>query len=207
LPDLEGAIQAGGHWYVASSQSAAQLPATVLWRLDGGVAKEVARVARTGDRSGLRLARSTGGRALGLVIEGRPSAVEAPSYWVVGMDVETGETGEPESLAPLDFAGRNLSACSGDDAGWQFDLPYTGMVEVQGHVAGASPSQLQAPVATLRVTRDHACVDRVVGFGSDEATPPTAGDGGGVPARSTVRTIDVSILSAKARTALRCSLP
>jgi hypothetical protein len=205
LPDLEGAMQVGGHWYVASSQPGAQLPATVLWRLDGGVAKEVARVARTGERSGLRLARSTAGRALGLIIEGRPSAVEAPAYWVVGVDVETGETGEPEPLAPLDFAGHNLPACSGDDAGWQFDLPYAGMVEVQGHVAGASP--LQAPVVTLRVTRDHACVDRVVGFGTDEAPPPTAGDGGGGAARSTVRTIDVSILSAKARTALRCSLP
>jgi hypothetical protein len=206
LPDLEGALQAGGHWYVASSQSAAQLPATVLWRLDGGVAKEVARVGRMGEpRSSLRLARSTGGRALGLVIEGRPSTVEPPAYWVVGVDVETGETGEPEPLAPVDFSGRTLSPCSGDDAGWQFDVPYAGTVEVQGRVAGASP--LQAPIVTFRVTRDHACVERVVGFGGDEVSSPNAGDGGGATARSTVRTIEVSILSAKARTALRCSLP
>jgi hypothetical protein len=206
LPDLEGALQAGGHWYVASSQSAAQLPATVLWRLDGGVAKEVARVGRMGEpRSSLRLARSTGGRALGLVIEGRPSTVEPPAYWVVGVDVETGETGEPEPLAPVDFSGRTLSSCSGDDAGWQFDVPYAGTVEVQGRVAGASP--LQAPIVTLRVTRDHACVERVVGFGGDEVSSPNAGDSAGATARSTVRTIEVSILSAKARTALRCSLP
>jgi hypothetical protein len=120
------------------------------------------------------------------------------------MDAETGETGEPELLAPLDFSGSTPSLCTGDDAGWQFDVPYAGTVELQTRVAAASP--LQAPVVTFRVSRDHVCVERVLAFGGEEAAP-TVGDGGGGPARSTARTIDVSILSAKARTALRCSLP
>jgi hypothetical protein len=207
LPDLESAVRAGGRWYLASSQPASQLAATLVWRVEDGVARELARLPRAaveGSRPGARLARSAGGRALGVVVEGRPDALRGPAFWVASVDPETGDTGDPEPLAPVDLAGLAVSACTGDDPGWEFDLPYAGAVELQLGAAQATP--LQAPFVTMRLSRDRACVERVVGTFADEVppgAPPAAGSGRPIGARP----VEASVVSGRARTPLRCWFP
>lgn len=207
FPELESAIYTGGHWYMASPQPASQLPATLLWRLDGATARELGRVPRAGPeaRPSVRLARSTSGRPLlGLVVEGRPDAGQGAQFWVVSVDLETGEAGEPEPLAPVDLSGRSVSPCTGDDEGWQVEWPYAGALEVQ---LGAAPAAaLQTPFVSLRLSRDHACVERAGGFLADEVLSVT--QAGAVPAHLlTGRPVDVGVVSARGRTPLRCWLP
>ncbi len=205
FPDFESAMQAGGHWYVASSQPSSQLPSTVVWRLEGGAAKEVTRIPRAGPegRPSARLARSTSGRALGVVVEGRPDAAQGPELWIASVDLQTGEASEPEPLAPVDLSGRSVVPCTGDDEGWQVGWPYQGTVEVQ--LGGAPPSTLQTPFAALRLSRDRACVERVAGFTGDDllqgaiSAPPARLPGG--------RSVEVSIVSGRARIPLRCWFP
>jgi hypothetical protein len=206
FPDFEGAVQAGGHWYVASTQPSSQLPATVLWRLEGGAVKELARLPRAGPegRPAARLARSTSGRALGVVVEGRPDAAQGPQLWMTSVDLQTGEASDPEPIAPVDLSGRSVVPCTGDDEGWQVGWPYQGTVEVQ--LGGAPPSALQAPFVALRLSRDRACVERVAGFTGDDLLPAA---GGPVPPTHLPgeRPVEVSVVSGRARSPLRCWFP
>ncbi|HEY8040465.1 MAG TPA: hypothetical protein VIF15_11755, partial [Polyangiaceae bacterium] len=162
--DVEGAARIAGRWYVATMQSAGELAASVVWAIDGGVAREIARVPRVGfeARPALHIARRTDGRALGLVVDGQPDAERGTTMrWVVGVDLDSGAVGDPEPLAPVDLSGRTVTACAGDDAGWQVDLPYPGTIRVRS--APAWSAVLQSPVARLRLSRERACVERVLG--------------------------------------------
>lgn len=204
FPDVEGAVRAGGRWYLATMQGAGELAATVVWLLDGVGAREVARVPRGGveGRPALHLARRSDGRALGLVVDG-----QAAMRWVVPLDLETGALGDPEPLAPVDLSDRRVTACTGDDAGWSLDVPYPAAVRVHG--PPSIDASMSAPFARLRLSREKACVERLMG--SLEGTTPVAG-GRGVTLPlaqrrgSDARTIDVSVLSARARYPLRCTL-
>jgi hypothetical protein len=210
FPDVEGAVRAGGRWYLATPQGAGELAASVVWLLDGVGAREVARVPRGGveGRPALRLARRSDGRALGLVVDGQADGGHGVAMrWVVPLDLETGALGDPEPLAPVDLSDRRVTACTGDDAGWSVDLPYPAVVRVQA--TPAIDAVMGAPLARLRVSREKACVERLMG--SLEGTTPVA-TGRGVtlplaPRRgSDARTIDVSVLSARVRYPLRCTL-
>lgn len=204
FPDIEAAVQSGGRWYVASAQSGAQLSATVVWRIDGDGAHEVARLQRAGPdgRAGVHLARRPEGRAVGVAIEGRPDATQPARLWVVSIDPETGEAAEPEPLSPLDLAGP-LPPCTGDDDGWQVELPYGGSVDLD--LGPGASTSVQSPIAALRLSRTNACVERIAGFGSDEPSAIAAGFPTGHPPGA--RTFDVSLSSTKARTPFRCRLP
>ena len=153
LPDVEAAVRLGARWYVATSQPAGDLAATIVWLVDGARAREIARLPRLpGDSSApLRLARRSDGRALGVVVDGEGVAQGAPATrWVSSVDLETGAVGEPELLAPVDLADRPVSMCTGDDGGWQVDLPYPGRITLE-----ASPrtrSVLQQPLARVRLS-------------------------------------------------------
>jgi hypothetical protein len=209
--EVEGAARMGGRWYVATSQAAGEVPATVVWSIEGAAAREVARVPRAGFdvRPTLRLARHTLGRAVGLVVEGQVDDVRGVApRWVVAVDVESGSVATPEPLAPVDLSDRAVSLCTGDDAGWELDVAYPG--EVRLHVGGRWESALKGPVARMRLSRDRACVERVLGsidaYGA--AAPDALTDS---PNNSTwrgremARTIAASVLSARTRYALRCT--
>jgi hypothetical protein len=200
FPDVEGATRVSGRWYVSTSQPLGDLPATVVWAIDGASVREVARLPRLGNdkRPATRLARRTDGRAVGLVVDGQPDWLTGSTMrWVVGIDLESGAVSDPEPLAPVDLSDRDVSLCTGDDGGWALDAPYPGAVRLHGAAGGEGA--LESVLARFRLTRDRACVERLMG---SSATPPELS-----PAltRTDQRTIDVSVLSARTRVAVRCS--
>jgi hypothetical protein len=210
---IEGATRIAGRWYIATAQSPGELAATVAWSLDGTVAREFARLPRAGfeARPAIRLARHTDGRAVGLVVDGQPDELLGTvERWVAGIDIESGSLGTPEPLAPVDLSDRSVAPCTGDDGGWEVDLPYPG--EVRLHVGARPESPLQAPVARMIVSRERACLERVRGSLSlPDGSPPDALTklSSSTPPRlhEVVRTVDASILVAHARRyALRCAV-
>jgi hypothetical protein len=211
FPDVEAAARVGGRWVLATVQPPGELPATVVWLVDGGVAREVARLPRIGAdrRSALRLARRTDGHAVGLVVDGQNEGERAGvTLWIASVDLESGAVGDPEPLAPSDLSDRTVGPCKGDDPGWQVDVPYMGPVMV--HVGSKWQAGLQSPLARMRLSRERACVERVVGSVSPygvvvpEALVRSPGAQVGLPRDA--RAIDLAVFSGHSRYALRCSV-
>jgi hypothetical protein len=219
-PDLQGAVRAGGRWYVATSQGSGELAATVVWFLDGTVAREIGRVPRVAPEvSGpVRLARRAGSAgpntAVGLVATG-PDAdggERGASLWVSSFDPEARTFGDPELLAPADLSDRAVTLCTGDDGGWEIETAFPGSIDVG--VGAAWRSRLQAGLARLRISRGTACVDDV--FGSTDAISAHAEEAfrrGLAPGASPggwgegVRTITATVVTDRARAHLRCRIP
>jgi hypothetical protein len=210
--DVEGALRSGGHWYVATSQSAGEVPATVLWLLDGSSAREAARLPRLGlePHAPMRLAGRDGGRMIGVVVDGQTSTDGEPvDRWVFPVDIETGAVGEAELLGAADLSDRQVTACTGDDPGWLVELPYPGTVTVR---IGSFRSHLQAPFVRMRLSRDTACVTRVLGSVEPSAPQALTSGGGATQTNSSPSVgsprgqhpIEASALSARMRYALRC---
>jgi hypothetical protein len=209
--DVEGAARMGGRWYVATAQSPGEGAATIVWSLDGAGAREVVRVPRAGFevRPALRLARHTHGRQVGLVVEGQADELRGVTpRWVAAIDVDSSAVATPEPIAPIELSDRTVSLCTGDDAGWELDVPYPGPVRL--HVGARWESTLQAAVARMRLSRDRACVERVLGsidaYGASAPEALTEASYNAVPrGREAIRTIAASVLSARTRHELRCS--
>jgi hypothetical protein len=208
FPDVEGAIRVGGRWYLATAQPPSALAAAIVWTLDGGEVREVARVPRAGVEVHypLRLARRADGRAVGLAMEGQPRVDGPPLLWITSVDVDTGAVGDPEPVGAFDLSDRAITFCTGDDVGWRLVLPYPGSVDV---AVGRSSSTLRSPVARMRISRNGACLESILGSWDEYASSPSqrtatrthdsAGPG--------VRTIDAGVLSSGRRFALVCSRP
>ncbi|MEO6418239.1 MAG: hypothetical protein ABIP39_02460, partial [Polyangiaceae bacterium] len=129
--ELESAVRVGGHWYVAGPSSTYEQSASVIWAIEAGHARELARVPRAAADnlrpSPVRLTRRSDARAVGVVVDGQPAPERpsTPQRWLLPVDVESGAMGEPEPLGATDFADRNtVSLCAGDEAGWVIDLPW-----------------------------------------------------------------------------------
>ena len=222
LPDLQGAVRSGGRWYVATAQPSGDLAATVLWVIDGAVAREVGRVPRVAPETGgpLRLARRVGGAASVALVATAQDPDRASVLWASRFDPEARSFADPEPLAAVDLTDRPAGVCGGDDAGWEVEGLYPGAVDVHvGAAAGADgwTSRLQGAMARLRLTRGGACVDRV--FGSAVAVSP---DGAGAPlvrsdqsgpspvgtptAVRDTRALPVTVVRGQGREWLRCRL-
>ena len=157
--DVEGATRISGRWYLATHQAPGELAATVVWRLDGGQARELARVPRAGIDARSLARASPGGRTDGRwgwwSTDRRARTGRLVMRWVVPVDLETGTVGDPEPLAPVDLSDRAVTFCKGEDSGWQVDLPYLGPILMHAgiEVAGgaAEPARPGAPVARAGV--------------------------------------------------------
>jgi hypothetical protein len=210
FPEVDGAARIGGRWYLATAQPSAELPATVVWLVDGDQARELARVPRAAVEGHplLRMARRMDGRALGLVVDGQPDGERRDLMrWVVSVDLESGAVGEPEPLAPVDLSDRAVTTCKSEDSGWQVDLPYWGPVML--HAGPKWQAQLQAPLARMRLSRERACLERLVGtveahMASVPEAPIRSPHGPPALPRDS-RAIDVAVFAAQMRYAIRCS--
>jgi hypothetical protein len=208
FPEIEGAIRIGGRWYLATAQLPSELAATVVWVLEGGGAREVARVPRAGIdfRAPLHVARRADGHSLGLAVEGQPRIDGPPLLWITSIDLDTGSVGDPEPLALADLSEKAVNLCTGDDVGWRFVMPYPGFVEMD--VGGYSTS-IKGSLARMRISRAGACLENISAAWDDYATlvakrqaaPARLAGGGGV------RTIDAAILSSGRRFPLLCAQP
>jgi hypothetical protein len=205
--DVESAVHVGGRWYIVTAGDTGDAPASVVWEVDGGWARERVRVSRAGTdgHAEARLARRTDGRALALVVEGQPDVGRPPGLWVTSLDLESRAAAEPEVVASV--PNRSPAICTIDDTGWEFDIPYSGAIELEGR--GGWDSPLQTPLVHVRASRDRFCIDRVTGaVGAFSATAPAAlsdAHGTTMPTPARAGTVDVSVFSARARFGLRCT--
>jgi hypothetical protein len=178
LPDLQGAVRSGGRWYVSSAQPSGEPAATVVWVLEGAVAREVGRVPRVGPENAgpARLARRVGegSASVALVATGQDPDRGAV-LWVSRLDLEGHTFGDPEPLAPVDLSDRTVTACAGDDPGWEVQTPYPGVVDVHASGSDGWSSRLQGAMARLRLTPSGACVDRVFGSAAPAPAPLSTG--------------------------------
>jgi hypothetical protein len=216
LTEVDAAARVAGHWYVVTKPAQlAGAQTTVIWSLDGSVAHEIARVPRAeGGASNERpesvlLSTRTDGRALGLVVRGQPmERRNASEMWLVPIDVESGGVGEPQALAPDDFEGLVLHACSDDDVGWTLDLPFD---HRQGKIhVGATTTSLQQPLARLRIGVGRACIERLASdldyYGARNVETFVKGKtlAKGAPLAGATIPVAVYTASPPARFALRC---
>jgi hypothetical protein len=212
--EIESAVRVSGHWFLTTTQNPGEIPAAVVWLVEGGVARELARVPRAGIEGkapAVRLARRSDGRAIGIVVEGQPGAERStPLRWLLAIDADTGAAGELEPLGASDFADRDaVSLCTGDEAGWIVDVPWTGAVRMQigGAATPTSARTMRSAYARMRLTRDRACVEQLVGA-IDSAAEGLARPGPVRPPASSphadAKSIGVSAFVAHARYALRC---
>jgi hypothetical protein len=211
FPEVEAAVRSGGIWYLATTESPGELPATVVWLVDGDRAQAITRIPRaaTDGRSALRLAQRTDGRALGLLVDGRPNREGGPTMrWILPVDLDSARVGDPEALAPLDLSDRTVGACTDDDAGWRVDLLYPGAV-----VLNATPRwrvSAQSPLARMRLSRDGACVERlatiVEGYGTTTRAMAEPAPAVELPGPHGSRLVDVAVFSGRTRLSLQCSV-
>ena len=214
FPPIEAAVRSAGRWYIASTQRRGEPDATVIWGVDGAVARELGRVPRLlfSIRPPLRLARRSDGRAIGVVLEGEPELDRGSTAWVAAFDVESGTLSEPERLASFESQpDRATPFCTGDDSGWEVDAPYPAEVEL---TVGGWTATLQGVMARARLLPNRACIDQLSGAsGAYASSPPSVfasrlgapSSGSNIAANvARVRTLDVSVLSARTRFPLRC---
>lgn len=214
--EIDAVTRAAGRWFIATPPPpGVTSPVTTIWQVDGTVARELVRVARaaveTGRPTGTRLARRSDGRAIGLVVDGQPTAERSTTTrWVLPIDLETGQLGEPEPLGYSDLAGRTLEACTDDIVGWVFDtsLPST---SVRVRLPQGSGS-IHSVYARVRLTSARACVERVAGM-YDGQTPERAAQLARAGAARTSAAVTLkpgellaSPFAAQTRYALRCTV-
>lgn len=210
--EIESAVRMGGRWYLALPPGGEWT--NIVMQIDGASARELARIPRAGMDSrptGVRLARRTDGRALGLVVDGQPSPDRAGAQrWVMPIDVDTGSPGEPEPLGAADLGDRGaIAPCGEDDAGWVLDTPWNLGVRIQ--VAGKPAGSLTTTDARVRITASAVCVERLAGtigaLGTDQlaslvrAGPPRPPAAGAIP----VVVVSASSRTVQMRYPLRCT--
>jgi hypothetical protein len=219
--EIEAFARAAGRWFFATSVAATKAPpATVIWQVDGAVARELARVPRAGlgeggRAAGSKIARRSDGRAIGLVVDGQATAERpTPVRWVIPVDLESGQLGEPESLGYTDFAGRTVEACTDDLVGWVIDTPVilgsAGSASIRVRLPQGSGS-IHSVSARMRVTGARACVERIAGTydgQSPERAAQLSRPGGSLRGTPNLRPGELlaTAVSAQTRYALKCSL-
>ncbi|HSO35021.1 MAG TPA: hypothetical protein VLT33_20985 [Labilithrix sp.] len=212
--EIDAMTRAAGRWFLATPPApGGTSPVTTVWQVDGSVARELVRVPRaaleTGRPTGTKLARRSDGRAIGLVVDGQPTAERSTATrWVLPIDLETGQLGEPEPLGYSDLAGRTLEACTDDLVGWVFDTSLAGTT-VRVHVPAGAGS-MHSVYARVRLSTSRACVERVAGM-YDGQTPERAAQltrAGGArgPLTSRPGEILAAVFAAQGRYGLRCAV-
>jgi hypothetical protein len=207
--EVEASVRAAGHWFLATPPGPDG--ATVLWQLDGPVARELLRVPRAGmdgRPTGTRLARRADGRAIGLVVDGQPSPERStPLRWVLPIDLESATAGEPELLGASDFSDRaEVPICADDDAGWVLDVPWN--VSARVSVVGQDAGTMHSLFARMHLTPGRACIERLSGS-LDGVTAERAQiltrSGGAAKSPAAGPALSTSALAARARYPLRCT--
>jgi hypothetical protein len=209
--DIDFAMKAGGHWYLSSREDYGEAPASVVFRVDGGMARPFARIPRATRElrpSLARLAARTDGRAIGLVVDGQPPPDRAiPLRWVLPLDIESGAAAEPERLGAADLGGQeDLSPCREGDTGWILDTAWAGKARIAAATLEGS-RVLTKVYLRARLSTGRACVERLSGSLEGDLVDLSVSTRKAVPMKAPVApaaTLVVSALHAGGRTLLRC---
>jgi hypothetical protein len=139
-------------------------------------------------------------------VDGQPNAEQAISerwvYPVAGDSANDPHRTDPEPLGAVDLSSKTIGACTPGDGGWIVDEPWSGLPRISGVYNGT----LSATLLRLRLTKDHACIERVAGvLSGNEVRAATRAQT--APQASAPPTISVSILTpSKQRQVVRCTI-
>jgi hypothetical protein len=207
LGDLESAVRASGRWYIATSEPMS----TVVWEVDSGLAREIARIPRTSEGStrppAVHLAKRADGRMIAALVDGAPVTQGAgrPNTWVaetwaLPIDVASGTLHEPERLGASNGGNKTITVCGPQDGGWVVDGKWPGPSNTIT-LTSASGSSLQ-PNGTLfvryRVAPATLCVEKVSATSYGE--PTNLGSLGKVDGPF----VDAGLVMERARQGFRC---
>lgn len=163
LGDIDAAVRTGGHWFLAHTTTGGGF-ATIIWRVDGGVARELIRIPRAQETYAqpLRLARRHEGTGLAMVLDGQPRGDRHfPTRWLVPVDLDAGQLGEPEWQGLASFADKAVSVCTGNESGWVLDAPWGASVQLRS--PKATVGVLSNVFGRFRFERDAVCIERAYG--------------------------------------------
>ncbi|MCL2777478.1 MAG: hypothetical protein FWD73_05690 [Polyangiaceae bacterium] len=176
LPAVEGLVRTAGRWFLATVDPTEPVTTTIIWQVEGGIASEIARIPRVlasdGRFSSSRLVRRSDERAIGLVRVGQANSDRStPVYWVLPIDIESGQVGEPTNLGYADLGGHTLSACANDFTGWTIDtsldtsLPDSSiLIGLPSLPSARGQGSLRYVFARIHLTSASACLERVAGI-------------------------------------------
>lgn len=210
--EIEGVVRTAGSWFVATPSTTSPRAATIVSQIDGGIAREIARIPRLqidgGRSSSTRLVSRSDGRAIGLVVDGQATADRAtPTRWVLPIDLESGQLGEPTLLGYADLGGRVLSACTDDFTGWVIDTGLAQSAIRLNTVRGKGA--LRNVYARVRLTSADACIERLSGVFYDASVGrASALSRPDLPAQSTQKAgkVIVTAMVEQSRAPLACTM-
>lgn len=210
---IAGAIHASGAWFIVTSEDGNKGPGIVVFRADAVGARRFAQVHRGAwvTSTALRIARRIDGTAIGLVLDGEPSADRStPTRWVVPVQIESGEVGSPQRLGPADLVDRTTLGLCGEGEGlpWTVDIPWAAPHRVELAASPeAHPVTLGQAYARVRMSSERECIERLLGElnSADEelaavVSRPVLSDG---PAQ-TRPTAQLALIKHNQRASLRC---
>ncbi|MEO7112256.1 MAG: hypothetical protein ABI183_17555 [Polyangiaceae bacterium] len=210
---VDGAIRMRGRWFLLGDSETFTSSGITIWEADGATAHEFVSIPRAYESSDRDhsppaiLAARSDGRAIGILVDGQPLAARpnTPIRWALSIDADDATIGALEPLGDEDFADRsNISICSGDEAGWVFDMawPATTTSAITATIHGMT-RPLRTPYARVRATGSSMCIERLAG---QYDAPPEwlARPRSNLPHIET-QSIDVAAISAHLRYGLRCT--
>ena len=207
---VHSALRIEGRWFVATDPAPSEPAAAVIWEIEAGVARELARIprvdpTRSSGSAPFRLARRDGETTIGLVVDAQPNADGRPARkWVIGVDTTSGRLGELEPLGGVEYDGRTVTPCTGDEGGWVLDMPLaTPSIRVSG--PGRPAITLRSGYGRVRLGRGKACVERLAAQYDGSAEDLPRGSLG--PMVRSERVITIGVLTNGVRQELRCRAP
>jgi len=213
---FEGATMSGTRWIFATAQVPGEISATWLWTIENGIPRALSQLARPAIevRSPVRLAMSSDGQSVGLIVDGQVDGASQQSpIWAVAVPLASGLVGEPERLISSRFEGTTPRICGADDEGWAVEVSYPGRV---GLFVGDIEYRMDSSVVRVRLSKNSWCLERLVGlgaFGPDStsvrsgfAPRPGLTSTGADETPGLFRTLDVQVRSGTLLSSFRCAL-
>jgi hypothetical protein len=192
-PLPSGAVRLGETWLFLTPSTSYDI--LDLWRADLGVVRRLATFNRPSQSRYVtlespRLVRRALGGGAGILISTAPDPGERTGkYFVLPIDADTGELGEPIGLGRKDLGGILPPRCQPAEDGWQLDMGIdsTPIVELAGGAAQVDSFELR-----VRLDPGAACVEAMAARMEHEFTkaaevPKSSQADEGIPLAATER--------------------
>ena len=161
LPPASSAVRVGETWFFLAPGPPQNSSEISLYRVDGAVARRLARFPRVPLPQGEfvpRLVRRASRPGLGLLMLGAPGFDQMVRDWyVLPIDTEVGDLGDPVRLVGSDLEGKVPPRCSPDQDGWLVNTDLSLAPAVR--VLDPPSANLSGIELRLRLDPGTVCVD------------------------------------------------
>ncbi len=194
--EIESVVRVQGKWVVSTQDlqnSTSGIANTLLFVIDGGTARPLARIPRASGsdtaRLGGKLARRSDGRGVGYLVDASgPGSRGQTERWVLPVDLESGALGEPMSLGAADYSDHPPTVCAGEEPGYIVDLPFSPNA-LRFRTPSGNTQSLTSSLVRMRLSSTQACLEAAAGTVTASDDKPVSGHGkpGGRAGNSTLR--------------------